>query len=96
MEPVMTFHPDVLAAHAQFGGDLESMQKCYEWYDLKKDAERFGPLLTDLRAFYQMMAGKADTPLERQFAEHIGKQFIELGDQSFNPSPTPRVEGSDG
>lgn len=27
----MKFHPDVLAAHAQFGGDLGSMQKCYEW-----------------------------------------------------------------
>lgn len=30
------FHPDVLAAHAQFGGDLPSMQRCYEWHDLKK------------------------------------------------------------
>ena len=30
----MNFHPDVLAAHAQFGGDLESMQKCYDWPDL--------------------------------------------------------------
>jgi hypothetical protein len=29
------FHPDVLAAHAEFGGDLENMQRCYEWYDLK-------------------------------------------------------------
>jgi hypothetical protein len=31
VEQDMKFHPDVLAAHAQFGGDLESMQKCYEW-----------------------------------------------------------------
>lgn len=31
----MNFHPDVLAAHAQFGGDLESMQKLYEYPDLK-------------------------------------------------------------
>ena len=29
----MKFHPDVLAAHAQFGGDLESMQKLYDLPD---------------------------------------------------------------
>lgn len=27
----MIIHPDVLAAHAEFGGDLESMQKCYDY-----------------------------------------------------------------
>lgn len=32
------FHPDVLAAHAQFGGDLESMQKLYDWHDMKAAA----------------------------------------------------------
>ncbi len=26
----MNFHPDVLAVHAQFGGDLESMQALYD------------------------------------------------------------------
>lgn len=31
----MNFHPDVLAAHAEFGGDLESMQKLYDYPDLK-------------------------------------------------------------
>lgn len=30
----MNFHPDVLAAHAEFGGNLELMQKCYEHPDL--------------------------------------------------------------
>ena len=30
----MNIHPDVLAAHAQFGGDLELMQKAYEHPDL--------------------------------------------------------------
>lgn len=25
------FHPAVLSAHAEFGGDLESMQKCFDW-----------------------------------------------------------------
>lgn len=40
----MKFHPDVLAAHAEFGGDLETMQKLYEYPDLvsrisQQDAE---------------------------------------------------------
>ena len=34
------FHPAVLSAHAQFGGDLESMQKCFDWYDLQAEAAR--------------------------------------------------------
>lgn len=34
---ITKFHPDVLRAHADFGGDLVSMQKSYEWYDLKKE-----------------------------------------------------------
>lgn len=36
----MILHPDVLAAHAEFGGDLESMQKLYEYPDLKAEVER--------------------------------------------------------
>lgn len=28
-------HPDVLAAHAEFGGDLEDMQKRYDAYDIR-------------------------------------------------------------
>ena len=43
----MNFHPDVLAAHAEFGGDLESMQKCYEWHDLKEDAAKLRKALRD-------------------------------------------------
>lgn len=35
----MNIHPDVLASHAQFGGDLELMQKAYEWHDLKAEIE---------------------------------------------------------
>lgn len=27
----MEYHPDVLAAHTQFGGDLPSMQALYDW-----------------------------------------------------------------
>ena len=26
----MRFHPDILAAHAEFGGDLDAMQLAYE------------------------------------------------------------------
>lgn len=32
----MRIHPDILAAHAQFGGDLESMQKLYAYPDILK------------------------------------------------------------
>lgn len=35
-------------------------------------------LFTDLRAFFQMMAGKAATPLEQQFADQIRKRFADL------------------
>lgn len=31
----MIINPDVLAAHAEFGGDLESMQKLYDWPNMK-------------------------------------------------------------
>ena len=43
----MNFHPDVLAAHAEFGGDLESMQKLYEYPDLKAEVERLRALLSE-------------------------------------------------
>lgn len=43
----MTYHPDVLAAHAEFGGDLETMQALYDRPDhlatiarLRADNER--------------------------------------------------------
>lgn len=40
----MKIHPDVLAAHAQFGGDLESMQKLYEYPLMRSALERIaGP-----------------------------------------------------
>ena len=35
----MNIHPEVLAAHSEFGGDLESMQRAYEWYDLKSEVD---------------------------------------------------------
>lgn len=43
----MKFHHDVLAAHAQFGGDLESMQKLYDWHDLKSEAMTDWQSITD-------------------------------------------------
>jgi len=42
----MKMHPDVLAAHAEFGGDLESMQRCYEWYDLVEHQQKYETLIT--------------------------------------------------
>lgn len=36
----MKISPEVLAAHAQFGGDLAVMQKAYEWHELKFENER--------------------------------------------------------
>lgn len=37
----------VLDAHAQFGGDLEIMQKVYEWPDLKGEIERLRTALSE-------------------------------------------------
>jgi hypothetical protein len=39
-------------------------------------------LLSDLRAFYLMMAHKADTPLERQFSEQIGTALTKASKKS--------------
>lgn len=44
----MNFHHDVLAAHAEFGGDLESMQKLYEYPDLKAEVERLRMALDEI------------------------------------------------
>lgn len=38
--PTIKFHPDVLAAHAEFGGDLKVMQKCFDWYYLQEEVAR--------------------------------------------------------
>lgn len=46
----MIIHPDVLAAHAQFGGDLESMQMLYEHPDLKAEIARLRAENATLRA----------------------------------------------
>lgn len=46
----MIIHPDVLAAHAQFGGDLELMQKAYDWSDLKAEIEHLRLALSEARA----------------------------------------------
>lgn len=62
----MNFHPDVLAAHAEFGGDLESMQKLYEYPDLKEaNAEHEG-----LRAAALAMVGDYQTS-EHHHPNHV-------------------------
>lgn len=47
-------------------------------------------LFTDLRAFFQMMAGKAATALEQQFADHIRKRFADLRAAPDSSSLVPR------
>lgn len=46
----MTFHPDVLAVHAQFGGDLESMQALYDRPDHLATIARLSAELARARA----------------------------------------------
>ncbi len=45
----MNFHPDVLAAHAQFGGDLESMQALYDRPDHVAEIARLQEQVEALR-----------------------------------------------
>jgi hypothetical protein len=47
-------------------------------------------LFTDLRAFFQMMAGKAVTPFEQQFADHIRARFADLRAAPDSPSLVQR------
>jgi hypothetical protein len=49
MKQGMRIHPDVLAAHAQFGGDLETMQKAYEHPDLVAEVARLRAAIADAR-----------------------------------------------
>ncbi len=76
----MNIHPDVLAAHAQFGGDLETMQKAYEYTDLVATCERLRAALVEERkralesaaAFHDRKAGNFDAlcavaPSERAY-----------------------------
>ena len=55
----MKIHPDVLAAHAQFGGDLELMQKAYEHPDLVAEITRLRAALADERKRALEEAAKA-------------------------------------
>lgn len=45
--------PEIFAAHAQFGGDLELMQKAYEWHDLKEENRILLAALKGLLALIQ-------------------------------------------
>ena len=60
----MKFHPDVTAAHAEFGGDLELMQKCYEYPDLKSEVVRLRAVVQEaepyIETLHSLMA-KSDT-----------------------------------
>lgn len=52
----MNFHPDVLAAHAQFGGDLVSMQKLYDYPELKGEIDRLRQENDALRKALELIA----------------------------------------
>lgn len=60
----MKIHPDVLAAHAQFGGDLESMQRLYDSYDHAAEITTLRKELAEARAALEPFARcvKRDNP----------------------------------
>ena len=54
----MKFHPDVLAAHAEFGGDLETMQKLYEYPELVARISQQDAELERLRRHIELLQEK--------------------------------------
>lgn len=54
----MTFRicKEVMDAHAQFGGDLESMQKCYEYEDLKNKIKQLRTVLHQCETYFEARA----------------------------------------
>jgi hypothetical protein len=80
-----------LAAHAQFGGDLETMQRCYEWYDLKSEIESLrsraekaeAELLTMTRKFNGAVGLKEQQRMRAEYAEATCEKLakaLELAD----------------
>lgn len=84
-----TFHGAKLAAQADYDERILASISSVEEQAKIEISHAAMELFTDLRAFFQMMTGKADTPLEKQFADNIRKQFAELA----APSPQPREVG---
>ena len=56
----MNFHPDVLAAHAEFGGDLETMQKLYDYPELERRAKDAEAELARFRSERSYVVGHND------------------------------------
>lgn len=52
----MRISQEVLDAHAQFGGDLESMQKVYEWHDLKQQVAKLTSALVECGTYFEARA----------------------------------------
>lgn len=82
----MNFHPDVLAAHAQFGGDLESMQKLYEYpglvsriEQLERHAEDTGTLLRN--SVKRISELERELASARSEARKLRDDFEEMGDK---------------
>jgi hypothetical protein len=62
----MRFHPDVLAAHAQFGGDLEAMQLAYDLHaTIEAQAALIKELVEALEGVLPLVKPKTDTDSER-------------------------------
>ncbi|MFN3321310.1 MAG: hypothetical protein ACK43M_21420 [Allorhizobium sp.] len=64
----MKIAPEIFAAHAQFGGDLELMQKAYEWHDLKAKVRELEELVAEYRdhsrPYWQARAEAAEALLK--------------------------------
>ena len=75
----MTYHPDVLAAHAEFGGDLEAMQALYDRPDHEKTITRLEREKEELRAQSDRFCDKYLAALKR--AETAERQLEALRDE---------------
>lgn len=87
----------VLDAHAQFGGDLETMQKAYEWNDLKLEVET---LRSALSAQVQDVAGLVE--VVEAMARFDGrnnnaalKKMAKDALVAYRASPSAKQEGVD-
>jgi hypothetical protein len=84
----MKFHPDVLAAHAQFGGDLQSMQALYDRPD---HIARIAALEAQLEHVTKKLnLAIAERDFWREADVNSQKQLFECK-QSLVTPPAPKV-----
>jgi hypothetical protein len=86
----MKIHPDVLAAHAQFGGDLETMQKAYEYTGLKYKISELEDLISEYRdhsqPYWEDRAKSAEAKLKDgiSFLHKLVENAFSWGKQDCN------------